>query len=389
MKIVFITGGYTPYRVAFCDSINKYMQDTKKGHLKLFLLSEQGFNANYDYSSLIRPYAEILKGKTFVMKDHTTRFMINPKIVQKVKEENPDFIILGGSWTHPSTWILLKGKKRIGAPIYFWAESHFHNGLKRKQKVIWKEIIKRIIYNKFDGFFVPGLYAREAIEETHCKNADKCVQLPNLVENDKYVQAALNKGQKLILREKYQIEKNRIVLFTPSRLVDLKGIMEFLENGRDELKNSVITWIIAGMGPLKNQIQEYYKKNEIDVRLLGFVSQNEISECLTLSDWFLLPSLSDPNPLSVIEALWAEMPLALSKYVGNNPETLKHMENGLLFDTLSSESVSETIRIIKETDDNWIKAAGKKSGYIAHSQFDLNVQTKNLVLKIEEIIKDS
>ena len=45
MKIVFITGGYTPYRVAFCDSINKYMQDTKKGHLKLFLLSEQGFNA--------------------------------------------------------------------------------------------------------------------------------------------------------------------------------------------------------------------------------------------------------------------------------------------------------------------------------------------------------
>ena len=43
--------------------------------------------------------------------------MINPKIVQKVKEENPDFIILGGSWTHPSTWILLKGKKRIGAPI--------------------------------------------------------------------------------------------------------------------------------------------------------------------------------------------------------------------------------------------------------------------------------
>ena len=36
--------------------------------------------------------------------------------------------------------------------------------------------------------------------------------------------------------------------------------MEFLENGRDELKNSVITWIIAGMGPLKNQIQEYYKK---------------------------------------------------------------------------------------------------------------------------------
>ena len=75
MKIVFITGGYTPYRVAFCDSINKYMQDTKKGHLKLFLLSEQGFNANYDYSSLIRPYAEILS------KGQTTRLSLNPFLV--------------------------------------------------------------------------------------------------------------------------------------------------------------------------------------------------------------------------------------------------------------------------------------------------------------------
>lgn len=389
MNIVFITGGLTPYRIAFCDSINEYMRNTKKGHLKLFLMSEQGFNSDYDNSSLMRPYAEILPGKTLVMKDNTTRFMINPDIAQKVNAEAPDFIILGGSWTHPSTWILLKRKKRIGVPIYFWAESHFHNGLKRKQKSVWKEIIKKIIYNSFDGFFVPGIYAREAIEETHCKNANKCIQLPNLVENNKYLQAVSNRIHKPELKKKYHINEKRIVLFTPSRLVDLKGIMEFLENGRDELKNSDITWVIAGMGPLKDQIQEYAEVNKIDVRLLGFVDQCTIIDFLTIADWFLLPSLSDPNPLSVIEALWAELPLALSKYVGNNPEALENGKNGLLFDTLSSESVCETLKTIKEISDGWMIEAGKRSGKIACSQFDMKSQTEKLILEIERIIETS
>ena len=278
MNIVFITGGLTPYRIAFCDSINEYMQRTRKGHLKLFLLSEHGFNSNYDNSLLMRPYAEILPGKTLVMKDDTTRFMINPKIARKVYDENPDFIILGGSWTHPSTWILLKNKKKIGVPIYFWAESHFHNGLKRKQKLFWKEVIKKTIYNYFDGFFVPGQYAKEAIESTKCRNYNKCVQLPNLVENDKYLQAVINRKNKSLLRKKYLITENKIILFTPSRLVDLKGIIEFLSNGRDELMDSNIVWMIAGMGPLMDKISEYARENNIDVRLLGFVNQKTIIE---------------------------------------------------------------------------------------------------------------
>lgn len=387
MKIVFITGGVTPYRIAFCDSMNNYMCENKLGCLKLFLMSEHSFNNNYDNNSLMRPYAEILEGKTLVMKDGTTRFIINPNIAKRVMHEKPDFIILGGAWTHPSTWILLKNKKKIKAPIYFWAESHFHNGLKRKQKTIWKEIVKKIIYNGFDGFFVPGVYAKEAIEETGCKNANCCIQLPNLVENERYMQAALHKEQKYLLRDKYRIEKDKIVLFTPSRLVDLKGINEFMENGRNELKDNRIIWLIAGMGPLKEKIQKYAKKNSIDMRLLGFVGQEAIIEYLTLADWFVLPSLSDPNPLSVIEALWAELPLALSKYVGNNPETLRDGENGVLFDTLSQSSVCEAIQKMKSAKSEWLKRAQKKSGKIAKEQFDMMPQIQKLLAEIERIVR--
>ncbi|MBQ1178641.1 MAG: hypothetical protein IIX50_06355 [Bacteroidaceae bacterium] len=223
MKIVFITGGLSPYRVAFCDSVNSYMERTQKGELKLFLLSDQGFNSNYDNNLLMRSYAQVLKGKTLVMPDNTTRFMINPGIGKRIAEEKPDFVILGGSWTHPSTWLLLLYKKRIGAPIYFWAESHLHNGLKRKQRKAWKEFLKRRIYNHFDGFFVPGEYAREAILQTGCFMRENCVQLPNLVENEKYRKAAEKRSERDLIRAQYGIAQDSVVLFTPSRLVDLKG----------------------------------------------------------------------------------------------------------------------------------------------------------------------
>lgn len=387
MKIVFITGGLSPYRVAFCDCVNSYMERTQKGEMKLFLLSDQGFNSNYDNNLLMRSYAEVLKGKTLVMPDNTTRFMINPGIGKRIAEEKPDFVILGGSWTHPSTWLLLLCKKRIGAPIYFWAESHLHNGLKRKQRKAWKEFFKKHIYNHFDGFFAPGEYAREAILQTGCRKRQNCVQLPNLVENEKYRKAAEKRLQRDLIRAQYGIEQDRVVLFTPSRLVDLKGIMEFLESGTRELSDSQITWVVAGMGPLKEKLEAYANAHCVDLRLPGFVDQKTVVDYLALSDWFLLPSLSDPNPLSVIEALWAKLPLALSQYVGNVPETLEEEKNGISFNTLSEESVCRALVTMKNCDSEWLRSAGLRSGEIAQEHFEMGKETERIVLEIERRVK--
>lgn len=388
MNVVYITGGLTPYRIAFCDCVNNFLQEEGQGSLTLYILSPDSFNSNYDNKELMRPYVKILKGKTIVCRDNTTRFMINPSIAKEVLNNNPDFIVLGGSWTHPSTWILLKNKKKIEAPIYFWAESHFHNGLARKKKKIWKEMLKRIIYNQFDGFFVPGKYAMEAIEETKCKQCKNCIQLPNLVDNKKYYTSVVQKKDQYVLREKYEISKEQIVLFTPSRLVDLKGIVEFIENGKNVLSGSNFTWIIAGIGPLEDKISKLANEYQIDLRILGFLGQDKIVECFTIADWFLLPSLSDPNPLSVIEALWAGMPLALSKYVGNNPESLESGENGVLFDTLSTMSVEQALRTMKSSSKEWIRNASKRSIEIAMQRFDLNIETKKFIRNIKRIVEE-
>ena len=116
---------------------------------------------------------------------------------------------------------------------------------------------------------------------------------------------------------------------------------------------------------LKEEIERYASANHIDVRLTGFLNQDQVTDYLALADWFLLPSLSDPNPLSVIEAMWAGLPLACSKYVGNNPETLTDGVNGFLFDTLDKGEMEETLKKIKEADEDWLKKAGEASLEVA------------------------
>lgn len=389
MKIIYITGGLTPYRIAFCDKLNDYLMKEKKGELKLFLLSEESFNSNYNNKELMRAYAKFIPGRTITLKDQTTRFMINPSIIRHIKQEKPDFIILGGSWTHPSTWILLANKKQIKAPIYFWAESHLHNGLKRKQKKWWKEILKRRVYNYFDGFFVPGLYAREAISETKCKNQSNYYILPNLIEEEKYMQANARRKKRDELRKKYNVTDSQCVLFTPSRLVDLKGIIEFLDNGESILQNENIVWIIAGIGPLEEEIRKKAENKGIKVQLVGFIEQDKIIDYLAMVDFFVLPSLSDPNPLSVIEALWAGLPIVLSKYVGNVPETLVERSNGFVFDTLSKEEVERVLLLCLLSDSEWKQKAGQISREKAEVGFNMNREIKKMVNKIEEIIYDN
>lgn len=46
-------------------------------------------------------------------------------------------------------------------------------------------------------------------------------------------------------------------------------------------------------------------------------------ELYSISDVFVLPSISDANPLTCIEALWTELPLFISENCGNYPEVIE------------------------------------------------------------------
>ena len=61
---------------------------------------------------------------------------------------------------------------------------------------------------------------------------------------------------------------------------------------------------------------------------------------------FLLASLRDPCPLSVVEALWMSKPLLISNHCGNISEALVESKNGFSFDPLSSKSIKNNLDLM-------------------------------------------
>ena len=120
--------------------------------------------------------------------------------------------------------------------------------------------------------------------------------------------------------------------------------------------------------------------------MLGYCKQDMVRDLYALADVFLLPSLQDPNPLAAIEAAFTGLPLLVSKYIGNAPELVKNKINGIIFDTVSKESVSEAMNFILNVDSAWLVKAGNSSHEIAMEGFQCEIETSKLIQQLKRYI---
>jgi glycosyltransferase involved in cell wall biosynthesis len=120
---------------------------------------------------------------------------------------------------------------------------------------------------------------------------------------------------------------------------------------------------------MREELTRRIGASALDIHLVGHKTQHEMSELYAQADGFCLPSLSDPNPLSVIEALWAGLPLLLSSRVGNHPECLQPSKNGFLFDPLNPQSLADVMSRWLDLPDEQLANFGEASSRIAHEKF--------------------
>ncbi len=387
MKIALLTNILTPYRCSFFDKLHEQLKQ-KNGDFRVFVMTESLPLRPWTYQDLSRDYTELLKGYKFSLGKN--EYLYNHSVATRIRAFEPDVIIVAGSWTYPTTWwLMLSQKLKRICPVYFWTESHNHTGINNKSKknglIKW---IKQLVLKQFDGFCVPGKFAQENIKEQITVDDRQFIHLPNLVDNQYYSQTLKMRKNKMDLRKQHGLASDSFVFFTPARMVEVKGQISFFSNVLNAVKNRNVTFILAGEGPDKGRIETIAKQNNLDVRINSYQNQEQIREWLAMADAFLLPSLSDPNPLSNIEAAWAGLPLCISCYVGNGPELVEDKKNGVVFDTLDAVNVSEKIRFILEQDDIWLVMAGNLSHQKAEYYFEVTNETGKFIECLEHAMKE-
>lgn len=376
MNMAIYTNILTPYRTYFYDLM--YKECKKNGdNFYVILMAETEPNRNWKYEQFKTEYTILLESKTLAMGETYIHF--NKDLKSVLKGLNLDVLICAGGYLCPGIWSAISWKKELGYKVLFWSESHLNEARDYGgMKVKLREAIRNAVYKKFDGFWYAGEMSRQFIE-AYATQEKEMHFMPNLVEESKYKKASIaTEEEKKKLREKYSVSSDKTIFVCPARLSTVKGMDKFTELFAKAKNNKKATVLVAGDGELKEALEKMIQEKGVDIRLLGFQNQETVIELYSMADVFLLPSLSDPNPLTCIEALWAGLPLFISEHCGNYPEVVRQGENGYVFSYSDAEKAVEYLEKIIESDASWRKGAKEVSQHIANEKYN----SKKVVEKI-------
>lgn len=266
---------------------------------------------------------------------------INPGLLWHLWKNKPNYLLAGSPFDTLTG--MLAGRMTNGVSCT-WCEGNARrpgrlNGLLGR--------VKRFALRGFDYVAVPGVQGERYIalhQERTNKKMPSCVMLPNLVDESLFNVNAIRsqreegKGAAYEMRCKIGCGPNTRLCIVPSRFDPVKGVLEFLKC----LSPTILAgWkvVIVGDGPLREEGASLIRELGLSDNVLinGFVRYDEMPILYAAADLMVLPSLQDQNPLAVVEALHAGLPIAESNQAGNVDEAVTEGKNGWVLPVKNSE----------------------------------------------------
>ena len=110
---------------------------------------------------------------------------------------------------------------------------------------------------------------------------------------------------------------------------------------------------IIGSGPLQNSLKEKAASKNLKVNFIGKINHEELLSFYANYKFYVLPSLYEGNPKTLIEAMGAGC-IVIASDISNNTEIVSHNENGFIFD-LSSSSFANLFTDISKLSNEDLK----------------------------------
>ena len=376
--IAFIQDEADPSRIPFFERLNR-SRDIKP---TIFYCEKshpyRGGKLKFGKSS---QFSEILPGSRVKIPFLKRKMKYNPHIWKKLSEGNFDYIAVGGYYNITMLFAILWSIIH-SVPYTIISESHLLNPRSK-----WKSSLKRFLLPfiiKHADFLLPlGKFQAEYLIHYGAKVKD-IYYFPNTSDFDFFnVESNKYRKRKNKLKKELGIKSKYIVLYV-GRLTEEKGLFTLLK-GFKEIKSSYdnITLVIVGEGELRNALENFTSKKEIDnVRFEGFVENKELPRYYAIADIFVLPSRDETWGVVVTEAMACALPVILSDKVGCRGDLLREKENGFCFKSDKSSQLASFIERLLENPVS-IKKMGANSKEIIKG-FDYSFCEKNLRSALEQ-----
>lgn len=158
-------------------------------------------------------------------------------------------------------------------------------------------------------------------------NKNKVFLLPNGVDKNVFFK---DKSVRENMRKKYGYCAENIVFISVARLEPVKDPLTLLQSFRNVYRLCPQTRLVyVGEGKERKKIEEYVKQSNLQKAVFLAGKQKNINEWLNMADIFMLTSIEESLPLSLLEALQVGLPCIVSN-VGDMSLWVENGKNGFV-----------------------------------------------------------
>ena len=212
----------------------------------------------------------------------------------------------------------------------------------RSGRFIFTQLDRLLNFAATDQIIFVSKNDQSACIQTGLVPAAKTVVIPNGIDLSPY----LVQKDKACLRQQFDTQLDAAILTYVGRLDNQKGIDVLLDafSRLPDLDIPTLLWII-GDGPLRAKLEKSISGQNSYKQVIFWGYRKPIADYLFASDLFILPSLYEAMPITLLEALAAGLPCIATK-VGDNSILIEPGENGLIVPPNDASALQEAIHCL-------------------------------------------
>ncbi|MEI6047780.1 MAG: glycosyltransferase family 4 protein [Bacteroidota bacterium] len=371
IKIVLITPILQPYRITFYE---KLAVINKEYELKVF----HGSTTKEDGKTR---YEGVTEFESIGFVEHKYKILpfeviINQGMYSKIKEVNPDILIMLASTGNITLWKIISWAKSNNKKVIIWT-SGWEPGRAKGILLTLKNRLVSSFYKKADFFLTYSTYASQYVESMGVDKS-KIEICYNGIETDDLVKNSdeIIKTSKDIIK-KYNLADHITFLYVGG-LIHEKRIDLLIESFTQLRKKYFnIKLIIIGDGPLKEMVKERLKTiNDSNIFYLGRIIDG-VDPFFVASDCLVL---SGAGGLALNQAMFWRKPCIVSKADGTEDDLVIENFSGYRFMENDQDSLTSAMekRIL---DDN------EKVTQLGENAYQLIINKSNVTNMVEVFSK--
>jgi glycosyltransferase involved in cell wall biosynthesis len=183
-------------------------------------------------------------------------------------------------------------------------------------------------------------------------------------------------------RRQLGLEGSGRALVQVSALTGPKGVLELAEAflGLGEQERADAKLIFVGDGNRRPALEDLASRSAGAIRVMGQLEPAAVRQVLWAADAFVLNTFFDRNPISVIEAAAAGLPLVMSAAAGNVRETVVAPNTGFVIRDPSNPA--EALRSVLAAADDRLAEMGARAAELARTHFAAAAVARSLVSQL-------